>query len=148
MANNPQPSACTVFINIWVDVVALQAGQTTGVYIVDNQGGNTNPSQNEGSPNLITSVPQGANICWTILPVDPQFANTLQITNMQQGSNGFAQPPSAYSSTPPQITGQTWTGQMLSNSTPGTYSQTINCNATTWNGGTSFTVSPQILVYS
>ncbi|HTF03551.1 MAG TPA: hypothetical protein VK826_05970 [Bacteroidia bacterium] len=144
---NPKPSNCTVFINIWVDVEALQANQSTGCYIVDNQCGANPPSQNEGSSSLVTSVPQGATICWTILPIDPQFANTLTITNMQQGSTGFAQVPSAYSSTAPQIAGQTWTGQLVSNSTGGNYSQTINCNATTWNGGTSFTVTPQIYIY-
>ena len=141
---NPKPSACTVFINVWVDVQALQSNSNTGVYIVDNQGANPSyQSQNEGSPNLVTAVPQGASICWTILPIDPQYAGTLTITNMQEGQTGFAQVPSAFGGN-----GQTWTGQLLANAVGGNYAQSINCNAATWNGGTSFTVTPSIQVYT
>ena len=57
--SNIPPSECTVFINIWVDVNATKSGETQGIYCVNNQAENQNPSQNEGTPNLITTVGQG-----------------------------------------------------------------------------------------
>ncbi|MCG7622265.1 MULTISPECIES: hypothetical protein [unclassified Epibacterium] len=97
-----QPSDCTIFVQIWVDTDALVNGQTTGVYLVDN---NLNHgSANEGSVNLMTAVPVGTNICWSLLNVDPTSDTILSIQNF--GNAGVF----GASGTPQQVNATTWTG--------------------------------------
>lgn len=98
------PSSCSVFIQIWVDTNALQNGQTTGVYLVDN---NLNHgSSNEGTVNLNTNVPVGTNICWSLLNVSPTSNTILTIQNFGNASVFGA------SGTPQQYNATTWTGQV------------------------------------
>lgn len=97
-----QPSSCSVFVQIWVDTDALVNGQTTGVYLVDN---NLNHgSSGEGTVNLNTEVPVGTNICWSLLNVDPTSDTILQIQNF--GNAGVFGP----SGTPQMVNANTWTG--------------------------------------
>lgn len=139
MAINPK--ACTVQINIWVDCNALQNGQTTGIYMVDNLGGAKNPSQNEGAPNLNSYVTQGASVCWSIYPIDPCFDGQLSINAMTQGTTGFSSPPTAYGTT-----NAVWTGQLFKNAQGGSITQDIEINAPFNGKPGSFTISPTITV--
>ena len=97
-------SSCSAFVQIWVDTNALQNGQTTGVYLVDNN--LNNGSSNEGSPNLLTNLPVGTNVCWSLLNVNPSSNTILQIQNFGNASVFGA------SGTPQQLNATTWTGQV------------------------------------
>lgn len=97
-------SSCSTFVQIWVDTNALQNGQTTGVYLVDNN--LNNGSGNEGTVNLQTNVPVGTNICWSLLNVNPSSNTILQIQNFGNASVFGA------SGTPQQVNATTWTGQV------------------------------------
>ena len=70
----------TVFIQIWVDINAVQNGSTRGVYMVDNRVGNG--SQNEGSPALSTKVTNGSTIQWSIYNIDANSAALLSIVDI------------------------------------------------------------------
>lgn len=61
-------SSATVFIQIWVDINAIQNGSTRGVYAVDNRVGAG--STNEGTPNLLTQVTNGSTIQWNVYNID------------------------------------------------------------------------------
>jgi hypothetical protein len=97
-----QPSNCSVFVQVWVDTDALVNGQTTGVYLVDNN--LTHGSSNEGTVNLVSDVPVGTNICWSLLNVDPTSDTILQIQNF--GNAGVF----GASGTPQMVNANTWTG--------------------------------------
>ena len=97
-------SSCSVFVQIWVDTNALQNGQTTGIYLVDNN--LNNGSSNEGTVNLSTNVPLGTNICWSLLNIVPTSDTILQIQNFGNASVWGA------SGTPQQVNATTWTGQV------------------------------------
>jgi hypothetical protein len=97
-------SSCSTFVQIWVDTNALQNGQTTGVYLVDNN--LNNGSSNEGTVDLQTDVPVGTNICWSLLNVNPSSNTILQIQNFGNASVFGA------SGTPQQVNATTWTGQV------------------------------------
>ena len=97
-------SSCSTFVQIWVDTNALQNGQTTGVYLVDNN--LNNGSGNEGTVNLQTNVPVGTNICWSLLNVNPSSNTILQIQNFGNASVFGA------SGTPQQVNATSWTGQV------------------------------------
>lgn len=99
-----QPSSCSVFIQIWVDTNALQNGQTTGVYLVDNN--ISHGSGAEGTVNLKTVVPSGTSICWSLLNVNPTSNTILAIQNF--GNAGVF----GASGTPQQFNATTWTGQV------------------------------------
>ncbi|TDW47022.1 hypothetical protein EV144_10538 [Flavobacterium sp. 270] len=72
------PSACTVFIQIWVDVNMLATNSPEkGCFVVDNR---NKYSKNEGTSQLQTYVASGTKVCWSILPIDPQFKGKLAIT--------------------------------------------------------------------
>ncbi|MBV9494837.1 MAG: hypothetical protein JOZ54_11375 [Acidobacteria bacterium] len=131
------PSACSTFIQIWVDTNALQNGQTTGVYLVDN---NLNHgSSNEGTVNLVTNVPVGTFVCWSLLNVDPTSDTILSIQNFGNASVfGF-------SGTPQQVNDTTWTGQVQ---IAGNASYDINFNAQIpGSSGITTTVSPSFSVF-
>ncbi|MEG3171754.1 hypothetical protein U1708_05965 [Sphingomonas sp. ZB1N12] len=70
----------TVFIQIWVDINAVQNGSTTGVYMVDNRV--ANGSQNEGSAGLSTQVTNGSTIQWNIYNIDANSAAVLSIADI------------------------------------------------------------------
>jgi len=132
-----QPSNCSVFVQIWVDTDALQNGQTTGVYLVDN---NLNHgSSNEGTVNLSTDVPVGTNICWSLLNVDPTSDTILQIQNFSNAGVFGA------SGTPKQVNANTWTGQVQAAGSDG-YS--INFSAQIpGSSGITTTVNPSLSVH-
>ena len=72
------PSTCTIFIQIWVDVNMLATNNPEkGCYVVDNR---NNYSQYEGSCQLQTYVASGSKVCWSILPIDPQYKGMFSIT--------------------------------------------------------------------
>lgn len=97
-----QPSDCTLFVQVWVDTNALVNGETTGVYIVDN---NLNHgSSNEGTVDLISNVPVGTKICWSLLNIDPTSSTILEIQNFGN-ANVFGD-----SGTPQMVNSNTWTG--------------------------------------
>jgi hypothetical protein len=95
-------SSCSAFVQIWVDTNALQNQQTTGVYLVDNN--LNNGSSNEGTVNLLTKLPVGTNVCWSLLNVNPNSNTILQIQNFGNASVFGA------SGTPQMVNATTWTG--------------------------------------
>jgi hypothetical protein len=75
-----QPLSCTVFIQIWVDVNMLATDNPEkGCYVVDNK---NKYSEFEGSCQLQTNVVSGTKVCWSILPVDPQYRGKLTINSI------------------------------------------------------------------
>ncbi len=74
----------TVFIQIWVDINAIQNGSTAGLYLVDNRVGNG--SQNEGSTNLSTNVTNGTTIQWNVYNIDPTSTAVLSLTAIGNAS--------------------------------------------------------------
>ena len=96
------PNQCTVFVQVWVDVNALQQNQTTGCYAVSNRCQN---SSGEGTANLTTNVITGSNVCWAVLPIDPQYNGDFTITGIGVQS-GWSQPPAPVPGSPNVFTGQ------------------------------------------
>ncbi|MBV9110747.1 MAG: hypothetical protein JO306_15150 [Gemmatimonadetes bacterium] len=131
------PTSCSVFIQVWVDTNALENGQTTGVYLVDN---NLNHgSSNEGTVNLQTTVPVGTKICWSLLNVVPTSNTILKIQNF--GDAGVF----GASGTPQQVNATTWTGQVQR---AGTANYNINFSAQIPGAsGITTTVSPSLSVH-
>lgn len=131
------PSACSVFIQIWVDTNALQNGQTTGVYLVDN---NLNHgSSNEGTVSLLTNVPVGTSICWSLLNVDPTSNTVLNLANFGNASVFGA------SGTPQMVNATTWTGQVQA---AGNASYNINFSAQIpGSSGITTNVTPSLSVH-
>lgn len=129
-------SSCSVFIQIWVDVNALQNGQTRGVYLVDNN--LNNGSSDEGTTSLCTNVPSNTSICWTVLNVDPNSTATLSIQNFSDS------PVFGAGGVPQMVAANTWTGQVMATGTA-SYSVTFNMEPA---GGTGITttVTPQLVV--
>lgn len=113
-------SACSIFIQIWVDTNALQNGQTRGVYLVDNN--LTRGSTQEGTPNLTTSVPTGTNICWQLLNVNLYSSAELSIQDIGNASVWGA------SGQPQQINATTWTGQAQAEGSA-SYQLTVNAQS-------------------
>jgi hypothetical protein len=131
------PSSCSIFVQIWVDSNALVNGQTTGVYLVDNN--LNNGSSNEGTVNLMTNVTVGTNICWQLLNVDPNSLVALQIQNFSNASVFGA------SGTPQPFNANTWTGQVQAQGQNVPY--TINFTAQQPGGsGITTSVSPKLSV--
>lgn len=132
-----QPSECSLFIQVWVDTDALVNGQTTGVYIVDN---NLNHgSSGEGTVNLSSTVPVGTKICWSLLNIDPNSNSVLQLQNF--GNAGVF----GASGTPQMVNQTTWTGQVQA---PGDDHYNINFSATNSGGsGITTSVNPSLNVH-
>lgn len=93
---------CTVFVQVWVDVNALQQNSTVGCYVVCNE---SQSSTGEGTAGLTTNVITGSNVCWTVLPIDPQYAGDFTITNIGVAS-GWSTPPLPIANNPGAFTGQ------------------------------------------
>lgn len=134
MALGVSPDNCTVFIQIWVDINALTVGQIAGCYAVDNLQGN-----GEGSPSLNSNVPTNTSVCWQVLPIDPQYAGDLSITQIAAPS-GWQSQPAAFSK------GQdVWTGTVSKSSTGGTIAQSVTVNynngSVSWTGPLPMTVT-------
>lgn len=96
------PNQCTVFVQIWVDVNALQQNSTTGCYAVTNRANNT---QGEGTANLNMNVITGSNVCWSVLPIDPQYTGDFTITAVG-AQTGWNVPPQPVPGSPNMFTGQ------------------------------------------
>ena len=96
------PNQCTAFIQVWVDVNALAQGQTTGCYAVCNR---SSQSTGEGTANLNATVVSGSNVCWQVLPIDPQYASDFSITAVS-AQTGWAVPPAPVPGSPNLFTGQ------------------------------------------
>lgn len=71
-------SSATVFIQVWVDINAIQNGSTKGVYAVDNRVGQG--STGEGSTALTTHVTNGSTIQWNVYNIDPTSTVVPAIT--------------------------------------------------------------------
>lgn len=129
-----QPSQCTVFVQVWVDVNALQQDSTSGCYAVSNR---CNNSQGEGTANLNTQVITGSSVCWAVLPVDPQYNKLFTITNVGTES-GWAQPPA-------QVSGQpnVFTGQVVESTVGGTINSNIQFS---YNGDNEITVTLPVTI--
>lgn len=132
-----QPNECSVFVQVWVDTEALVNGQTTGVYIVDN---NLNHgSSSEGTVSLNTKVPVGTKICWSLLNIDPNSDAVLQIQNF--GNAGVF----GASGTPQMVNATTWTGQVEA---PGQDNYNINFSSQKSSGsGITTSVDPSLSVH-
>ena len=129
-----QPSQCTVFIQVWVDVNGLQQGSTQGCYAVSNR---CNNSKGEGTADLTTEVITGSFVCWAVLPVDPQYNGLFKITGVGTES-GWAQPPAPVPGEPNVFTGQ------VAQSTVG---GDVNSNIVfSYNGGNQMTVTLPVTI--
>lgn len=111
------PSNCSIFIQIWVDTNALQAGSQSGVYCVDNNF--SHGSTNEGTTSLVTNTTTGTNICWSVLNTNPNAPDVLTIQNFSNASVFGA------GGTPKMVNANTWTGT-VQNAGTATYSITFN----------------------
>jgi hypothetical protein len=132
---NLLPNQCTVFIQVWVDVNGLTQGQTTGCYAVSNRSQN---SSGEGTANLETKVVTGSNVCWSIVPVDPQYNGEFTITNIGVAS-GWNRPPSPPLPAQPNV----FTGQL----TTATVGGSVNSNVSfSYNGGLAITVTLPVTI--
>lgn len=85
-------SQCSVFIQVWIDTNAVQQGSTKGIYMVDNR--TSAGSMSEGGCTLTTAVTKNANICWTVMPIDPNFTAAGGSLQLQSISNSNAWGPS------------------------------------------------------
>lgn len=113
-------SQCTVFIQVWIDTNAVQAGSAKGIYMVDNR--ISRGSQKEGSGALQTAVTRNANICWTVLPIDPNFTALGGMVQMQSIGNSNAW---GSSGQPQMIDATTFTGT-AQNAGTASYNMGIN----------------------
>jgi hypothetical protein len=129
------PNQCTVFVQVWADVNALKQGQTTGCYAVCNR---SQQSSGEGTANLTTSVITGSNVCWSVLPIDPQYTGDFTITQVGAAS-GWSTPPAPVPGSPNLFTGQL---------TVATVGGSVNSNIVfSYNGGgSSITVTLPVTI--
>ena len=119
------PNQCSVFIQVWVDVNAFEQGKTRGCYAVSNQ---AESSTGEGTANLVTKVVSGSNVCWSVVPIDPQYNGLFSIVRIDAES-GWNPPPAPVSPTPPY---PIYTGKLAVNETVGAIPMDI---VFSYNGG-------------
>jgi len=105
------PNQCTVFIQVWVDVNGLQPNSTRACYAVCNRSQN---STGEGTANLKTNVITGSNVCWSVVPIDPQYNGDFTITGVGAES-GWSTPPAPVPGSPNLFTGQLTTSTVGGN---------------------------------
>ena len=127
-----KPQSCTVFVQVWVDVNGLQQGTTSGCYAVSNR---CNNSTGEGTANLTTKVVSGSNVCWAVLPIDPQYTGDFSITSIGVES-GWAQPPAP-------VSDGVFTGQVSKSTVGGTINSNLQFS---YNGGNQVTVTMPITI--
>jgi hypothetical protein len=105
------PVDCSVFIQIWVDLNALN-DFIKGIYLVDNNVGSnlnagTNADRTEGTDKLLTNVPVGTYICWQLLRIDPNSTTSLKIQSFGDAEVfGTTGRPQSYSGSDTIYTGQ------------------------------------------
>ncbi|WP_146171921.1 hypothetical protein [Pseudoduganella armeniaca] len=134
-AQSLQPDLCNVFIQVWVDVNALAQGSTQGCYAVSNR---SQQSNGEGTAQLITTVPTASRVCWSVVPIDPQYQNTADaqfftINAIGVGS-GWDAPP-----TQPGDDPSIFTGSVSKSTVSGNVNADIEFSCNT--SGTSVTVT-------
>jgi hypothetical protein len=130
-----KPNNCTVFVQVWADVNSLSQGSTSGCYAVCNR---SQESTGEGTANLQTKVISGSNVCWSVLPVDPQYSGDFTITNVGAKS-GWATPPAPVQGSPNIFTGKLETGTV-----GGTVDSNIQFSYN--GGGESITVTLPVVI--
>jgi hypothetical protein len=128
------PNQCTVFVQVWADVNALQQGSTTGCYAVSNR---SQQSSGEGTPNLNVNVITGSYVCWSVLPIDPQYTGQFQITGVGAQS-GWDAPPQQVPNVP-----NLFTGQLSQASIGGQVNSDI---VFSYNGGNDITVTLPVVI--
>lgn len=128
------PNQCTVFVQVWVDVNGLQQGSTRGCYAVSNR---SQYSSGEGTASLTTNVITGSNVCWAVLPVDPQYNGEFSITNIGVES-GWSTPPAP-------VTGMSnvFTGQLTQSTVGGNVNSNIQFS---YNGSPQITVTLPVTI--
>lgn len=127
------PRDCTVFIQVWVDVNSLKQGSTQGCYAVSNK---SQDSSGEGSANLTTKVITGSNVCWEVVPIDPQYNGEFSI-NEVGAESGWAQVPQKFLQ-------NVFTGQLIASNTVGGH---VNSNIKfSYNGSNAITVNLPVTV--
>lgn len=126
---------CTVFVQVWADVNSMSQGSTAGCYAVCNR---SQDSVGEGTACLNTKVVSGSNVCWSVVPIDPQYNGDFTITAVGTQS-GWATPPAPVPGSPNMFTGK------VENATVG---GTINSNIQfSYNGGgESITVTLPVVI--
>lgn len=129
------PNQCTVFVQVWVDVNALKQNQTTGCYAVSNR---SQYSTGEGTASLTTKVITGSNVCWEVVPIDPQYSGDFTITAVGAES-GWAVPPG-----PVAGNGNLFTGQLEQSTVGGNVNSNIQFSYN--NGGQSATVTLPVTI--
>jgi hypothetical protein len=130
------PAECSVFVQIWVDTNAIQAGSTNGVYLIDSN--QSSGSSKEGSPLLNTHIPTNSKICWQLVAVNKNWKGELSIQNFSNSGVFGA------SGTPKRVDATTWTGQVQDN---GSDNYQIIFNVQQEGGsGISVTVNPTLTV--
>src|SRR6218665_2535743 len=77
-------SSASVFIQIWVDINAIQNGSSNGVYLVDNRV--SQGSSLEGSAQLNSQVTNGSTIQWNIYNIDATSTVPLSIQSIGNAS--------------------------------------------------------------
>jgi len=132
-------SQCSVFIQIWVDTNAAQAGTAKGIYLVDNR--ISSGSQNEGTPTLQTACTLNSYVCWQVFAVDPNFASSGGSLSIQSIGNSNAW---GFSGQPQAVNASTFTGQ-AQNGGIAPYQLSLNLQSPGLNGMT-LTVNPSINV--
>jgi hypothetical protein len=82
-----KPADCDVFIQIWVDVRAVNSSSgESGIYLVDNRA--KQGSSKEGTSKLISSCARHDGVCWAIVSIDPHADAELEIQSIGN-SNGW-----------------------------------------------------------
>jgi hypothetical protein len=128
------PNQCTVFVQVWVDVNALAQGSTSGCYAVSNR---SQQSSGEGTANLQTNVITSSNVCWAVLPIDPQYTGSFSITNVGAQS-GWEQPPAPVTGMP-----NVFTGKLTKSTVGGNVDSNIQFS---FNGGNEITVTLPVTI--
>jgi hypothetical protein len=126
---------CTVFVQVWADVNSLSQGTTNGCYAVCNK---SQQSTGEGTPSLTTQVITGSNVCWSVLPIDPQYNGDFSITQVGAES-GWATPPA-----PVQGAANMFTGKLTTSTVGGNVNSNIVFSYN--GGGQSITVTLPVTI--
>lgn len=97
-----QPSQCSVFVQVWVDVRQFSQDGLTGIFLIDSN--LSHGSSGQASTALNTNVQRGTNICWSLLSLTAGSDTILEFQDFGEanvfGSQGTPQP----------INMKTWTG--------------------------------------
>lgn len=128
------PNQCTVFVQVWVDVNGLAQGETTGCYAVSNR---SQESTGEGTASLTTKVVTSSNVCWSVVPIDPQYNGDFAITAVGAES-GWATPPAPVHGSP-----NLFTGQLTTSTVGGNVNSDI---AFSYNGSNQITVTMPVTI--